>query len=390
MGRTALILVVLMSTIYAGVLIRLQNKMQDIGFIINRNMLAKEAESVSDYALRIAVRNSVHHGLQAEPEGFTSLSIPFSDFNVGNCVIDSIDYVFVSNANRYIARTYVRGSMQGQSIAYPAEIAFNFPLSGISGTPNCFYLEMDQPQFNPSFNMVYDSSENGNDAFFYGAVSTRPMGSGVNGWKCASFESGGGWISHPGNASMQVNSNFTLVNFAKIRQGQSAATLVWMASNPFDTATPSGSNPGQNLRYKPTGAIWYSGGNMRFSATTTDYQYLEVAVPFTPDGNWPHNKDKWHFFALTYDRGVLKAYINGTLRGTTTATGTVNAITNTYGFSLGRKDIRTLGPGGNSEYMYMYGLMDQVGLYNITLTAAQIFNFYQSVINPADILYIKD
>lgn len=363
--------------------------MQDVSRIIARNMITKEAESVSDYALRCAVRDSQIYGLQATPDLFTSLTIPYNGFTLGNCLLDSIRYTYFDDEDRFLAKTYVRGFLQGQSIDYEAQIAFNFPLSGISGSPNCFYLEMDQPQFNPSFNRVYDTSDNGNDGYFYGDISTRPMGQGVNGWKCASFGSSGGWISHPGNASMEVNSTFSIVAFAKIRQGHANATLVWLASNPFDTTVGGGGNPGHNLRYKPTGAIWFSGGNMRFTATTVDREVLELAIPFTPDGKWPHNKDPWHFFALTYNRGTLKAYINGVLRGTVSCNGLKSALTNSYGFSMGRKDLRAAGTL-TSEYMYMYGLMDQVGLYNIALTAAEIYNFYQGVINPANIHFIKD
>ncbi|MDZ4122108.1 MAG: LamG-like jellyroll fold domain-containing protein [Candidatus Cloacimonadaceae bacterium] len=189
---------------------------------------------------------------------------------------------------------------------------------------------------------------------------------------------------------MEVNSNFTIVSFAKIIAGHPAATLVWLPSNPFDTGVAVDGNPGQNLRYKPTGGIFFSGGNMHFTVTTQGYHSVTVSVPFTPDGEWPHNRDPWHFFGLTYGGGVLRAYINGVLRGTATAPGNQNALTNTYGFTLGRKDIRVLGAGGTSEYMYMLGLMDQVGLYNRTLSAAEMYNFYTAVINPADILYIKD
>ncbi len=390
MGRSLLIIVVLMSTIYAGISLSMQRKMLSLPHITARNMINKEAESVSDYALRTAVRNSVALGLQAQTGSFTKITTIYDNFKVGKCIIDSISYTFVESANHYRAITYVRGSLHGIDVQYPAEIAFNFPLSMLTGTPTCFYLEMDQPQFNPSFNMVYDTSDNANDAFFHGDVDTRPMGSGVNGWKCASFGIGGGWIQHPGHSSMEVESNFSLVVFAKIRAGHPAATLMWIPSDPYDTAIAVDDKPGQNLRYKPSSAIWFSGGNMNYTVTTTDYQVLQLSIPFVPDGQWPHNKDKWHFFGLTYNRGVLKAYVNGILRGSTTAGYLVNAIRNTYGFTLGRKDIRILGSGGSSEYMYMYGLMDQVGLYDRTLSDAEMYNFYQAVINPADILYIKD
>ncbi len=391
MGRAALILVVLMSTIYAGIMINLQKRLYDLPRIISRNMLQKEAESVSDYALRTAVRNSVFHGLQAQPGQLTHVPVEYDGFNVGNCVIDSISYIFDEHYSRYLAHSYVRGSLMNHEISYHAEIAFDFPLPGsVSGTPNLFYLEMDQPQFNPSFNRVYDTTPNANDGFFYGDISTRPMGSGANGWKCASFGSGGGWISFPGSSTTVVSGTFTIVAYAKIRQGHPNATLVWLASNPYDTGTSSAAGPGQNLRYKPTGAIYYTGGNMIFTVTAEGYQVLSVSVPFVPDGKWPHNRDPWHFFALSYNMGTLKGYINGVLVGTAYASGVKAALPSDYGFTLGRKDIRVLGPGGTSEYMYMFGLMDQVGLYNVALTPEQIDDFYHGTLQPARIWYIKD
>ncbi len=391
MGRTALILVVLMSTIYAGIMINLQRRLYDLPRIISRNMLQKEAESVSDYALRTAVRNSVFHGLQAEPGVLTQVHIPYTNFTVGNCIIDSINYVFDAHYSRYLAQSFVRGSLMNQEISYEAEIAFDFPIPGsVAGTPNVFYLEMDQPQFNPSFNRVYDTSPNANDGFFWGDVTTRPMGSGANGWKCASFGIGGGWIDFPGSGSTVVSSAFTILTYAKIRQGHANATLVWLASNPFDTGSSSAAGPGHNLRYKPTGGIYFTGGNMVFTATTSGHHVVTVTAPFTPDGKWPHNRDPWHFFALTYNMGTVRGYINGVLVGTAYAPGVMEALPSIYGFSLGRKDIRVLGPGGNSEYMYMYGLMDQVGLYNTALTADQINDFYHGTLQPARIWYIKD
>lgn len=384
-----IVVVVLMGTIYMGIMMSLQKTLLRMPDVMVRQLLSKEAEAVSDYALRTAVRNSVTLGLQASEGSILKVSEVFDNFQIGNCVIDSIQYAFVESGNHYRAITHVRGTSLGQTIHYPAEIAFNFPISQVVGNPDCFYLEMDQPQFNPAFNRVYDSSEHGNDGFFHGAISTRPNGSGVNGWKCASFESSGGWIDFPGNASTEVSGNFSMVCFAKIRQGQSVATLLWLPSDPYDTTVSTGVHPGQDLRYKPTGGIWYQGGNLHFSSVNTAYTQTTITVPFTPDGKWPHNKDKWHFFALTYNNGILKAYVNGVLKGTAYQA-TLPAIPSTYGFTLGRKDIRNLGSGGTSEYMYMYGLMDQVGLYNRTLSDAEIFNFYNGVINPAEILYIKD
>jgi len=397
MGRSVLITVLLMSTLYAGIMMSLQNKLFELPDIVTRNMLNKQAESVSDYALRTAVRNSVALGMQASPDSVLRWNEHYANFNVQQCRIDSIKYTFIDTASSYRAQTWVSGRLGGQTTQYRAEIAFNFPLIEIVGDPNCFYLEMDQPQFNPAehWNQVIDSSANHNDGLFYGNISTRPMGQGANGWKCASFEEGGGYITHPGNASMEVNSNFSVVSFAKIREGHPAATILWMASDPYDTnSSYTDANgiyhPGQNLRMKPALAIYYENGYMYFTATTTTYQPVTVSVPFTPQGKWPHNKDQWIFFGLTYNRGILKAYINGALVGTNFSGFPFSAMTTKWGFSMGRRDIRTTSGLASGFYKYMFGLLDQIGLYNRTLSDAEMAGFYGQVINPANILYIRD
>ncbi|MDP3113193.1 MAG: LamG-like jellyroll fold domain-containing protein [Candidatus Cloacimonadaceae bacterium] len=396
MGRSMLIVVLLTSTLYAGIMMSMQRSLFSLPDIVSRNMLQKQAESVSDYALRTAVRNSVSLGMQASPASVTQWTVRYTNFNVQNCKIDSIKYSFVETANRYRAQSYVRGSLMGRTIQYPAELAFNFPLIHIVGNPNCFYMEMNQPQFNPSehFNQVDDSSPNENDGLFYGDVTTRPMGQGVDGWKCASFGSAGGWITHPGNASMQVNSNFSVVSFAKIRAGHPAATIIWLASDPFDKNTPYTDvngvyHPGQNLRFKPTLGIWFESGNMHFTAVNTAFNAVTVSIPFTPQGQWPHNSDAWVFFGLTYSNGILKAYIDGVLLGTNSAGSPHPAITNTYGYSIGRRDVRNW-DGTTIAHQYMYGLLDQIGLYNRTLSDAEMAGFRNQVLAPANIQYIRD
>lgn len=398
MGRSMLIVVVLMSTIYAGILVSLQKKLFDIPDLVSRNMLQKQAESVSDYALRTAVRNSVSLGMQASPDSVLNWTVRYNNnFRIQNSRIDSIKYAFINDRNHYRAQAWVSGKIGNQTTTYRSELAFNFPLIQIVGNPNCFYLEMDQPQFNPSqhYNQVIDTSPNLNHSWFYGNISTRPMGEGANGWKCASFEEGGGYITHPGNASMEVNSNFSIVSFAKIRSGHPAATIIWMASDPFDTnQSYTDANgvyhPGQNLRMKPNSAIYYENGNMYFTATNTMYNQVTVTVPFIPQGQWPHNKDQWIFFGLTYNNGILKAYINGELRGTNWGGWPFPALTNKYGFSIGRRDIRTTTGLASGFYKYMFGLLDQIGLYNRTLSDAEMAGFYNQVLAPANILYIRD
>ena len=388
-----------MTAIYSSVLVSMQRRLLDLPRIIQRNQLTKQAESVSDYALRTAIRYSVFYGLMAGPNEVIMWNQEYNGFQIQDCQIDSIRYTFVGDthgdgSNHYRAISYVSGEAQGQTIQYRAELAFSFPLVALLDLDYNIHLEMDQPQFNPSqnWNHVIDTSDHENHALFVGDVDTRPMGQGVDGWKCASFGSGGGYIYHAGNETMEVASNYTLLAFAKIRAGHPAATLVWLPPDPDDpnfTGTVSGWG---TVRKQPTGGIWYQSGNMYFRATTVDGTLITVSAPFTPDGKWPHNKDKWHFFAITFDRGRVKGYINGLPVGTSTNPlfpfYRPNAVQN-KGIYLGREYFGTP-QAGDPAFKYMYGLMDQVGMLPTTLTDAEIWAYYNLIINPADIQYIRD
>lgn len=392
MGRAVIIIALLIGSVYGGIMLRMQSRMFKLPQMQVKQYIEKEAESVSDFALRSAIRNSVFLGLQANAGTITNLTQNFNNYGIGNCVLDSIRYTFTGVQGQYRAQSYVRGALHGKNVEHLAEIAFSFPVSSLFGKPDCFYLEMDQPQFNPSpsWNHVIDTSGNNNHGWFWGDVTTRPMGYGANGWKCASFGSAGGWIDFVGNATTEVSSNFTLIAFAKIREGSSVSTIVWLPSDPYDTASPGLGHPGMNLRYKPTAGIWFSGGNLHFSSVTTAGLQSTVSIPFTPLGRWPHNRDQWVFMGLTFANGTLKAYINGLPVGTSSSGGAFPAIRSRYGFTIGRKDIRALGSGGTSEYMYMFGLIDQVGMYRRTLTDAEMLGLYSDIVSPASMQYVKD
>jgi len=395
MGRAMLIVSVLMATIYAGIMTSLQRNLLSVPSIIARNVLSKQAESVSDYALRTAIQNSVAYGEMAGDEGLMKWDDHYTGFNIQNCSIDSIKYTLVTNtSNSFRAVSYVSGNLLGKSIQYQAEIAYSFPLISVIDLDWSIYLEMNQPQFNPAFDMVYDSSDNENDANFVGNVDTRPHGTGVDGWKCANFNesSGGsidGYIWHDGNSSMEVSSNFTLMCFAKLTRGVSAATFQWLPPDPND---PNINGLGWgNVRKKPTGAIWFQNNTVYFTVTTVDGVTIQTSTPFTPDGKWPHNKDAYYHFALTYNRGQVKGYKNGVLVGTAQ-----NVLYPFYkpaairnkGFYLGREYYGT--PQSGDTFHYMVGDMDQAGLVPRTLTDGEIASYYNLTINPATIHYIRD
>lgn len=408
MGRAMLIVVVLMGTIYAGIMTHLERNLFSLPVIISRNMLQRQAESVSDYALRTAVRNSVALGMMAGPDSVTHWNEIYANFNIQNCHIDSIRYSFVESEDAYRAISWVSGDLMGRHINYRAEIAFNFPLSALIGDPNCFYLEFDQSQYNSGhLSIIEDSSANNNHGSVVenagstdDYVSTRPKGYGVDGWKCLSLgkngatatEAGKGYIYHPGNASMTVSPNFSIVVWAKVRHEASESVLVWLPSDITDPdLTANGVGYG-NVRKQPTGAIWYTGNQMHFAATTVNGLFVDASTAFTPKGEYPYNKDQWIMLGMTYDRGKVKGYINGLPVCTATnplyGLGVRRDAVQNAGFYIGREFFSNFGAG--DSYRYMWGLLDQAGLWNRTLTDAEMLGWYQQTLNPADLLYVRD
>ncbi len=393
MGRALMVVVILMSTIFAGIVISMQRHLLKVPETITSNLIRREAENISDYALRKAVARASFLGASVNPGWVTNVTEHYTNFRVGNTFVDSIRFRFHSGNQNFRAFTHVRTVKQGITYPYRAEIAFNFPMAEIVGTPNCFYYEFNQPQFHGANEFIRDSSPNQNTGEPMNHMGTRPHG-GADSWKYAYFDGVDDYIRRDDHPSLRLGGELTVVIFAKIDEDRITSTLVWIPSNPFDTNVPTAHGPGHNLRYKPTAGIWYTSNPRRinFGVTQNNNELTVATYPFVADGKWPHNKDPWHFFALTFNRNTrtLKGYHNGVLVTQVTASSGAPVQENTFGFQIGRRDIRVLGPGGNSEFMYMKGGLDQGGLWNRELSAAEIFSFYNSVINPADILYIRD
>lgn len=400
MGRTMLLVTILMTTIYAAIMTTLQRNVLAMPNIIARSILTKQAESVSDYALRNAVQNSIYYGQQTGEEAYIKWDEYYDNFKIQDCHVDSINYTFVSGTNKsYRAISHVSGELMGQTVKYRAEIAFSFPVVAILDMDYCIYLEMNQPQFNPGVgDMVWDTSDNDNDANFAGNVDTRPHGSGVDGWKAASFNesSGGvdGRIWHDGNATMVVASNFSIITFAKINQGSPRATLVWLPIDPNGAGVATAG--WGNVRRSPTGSIWYNNNRIYFTATAPAFGTgspvtIQCDAAYTPVGKWPHNKDPWHHFALTYNRGVVKGYINGL--PVATASNPLQAIHKPAAFQnkgiyLGREFYGTWQSG--DVFNHFRGMMDQVGLVPRTLSDAEIATYVSQVLTPTTVQYIRD
>jgi len=132
--------------------------------VLIKNQLEKEAESVSDFVLRDAVRGAnskefletmmdiagseignemaftVYYGV---PEGSQALVEPA--WKIGNCEVEKITYTYHMNEDNYKVQTKIRGAMQGVEIFREAEMAFSYPMTVLGKVePNIVYLEFEQ------------------------------------------------------------------------------------------------------------------------------------------------------------------------------------------------------------------------------------------------------
>ena len=89
-------------------------------------------------------------------------------------------------------------------------------------------------------------------------------------------------------------------------------------------------------------------------------------------GTDPLPANSWSYLAETYDGSTLRLYVNGTQVAATAHTGSIASSTN------------PLQIGGDSIYgQYFAGLIDEVRVYNVALTAAQIQTDQTTPVNPA-------
>lgn len=84
-----------------------------------------------------------------------------------------------------------------------------------------------------------------------------------------------------------------------------------------------------------------------------------------------YNDGDWHFFSVVFDRsGNVFRYIDGSSFGTDTGISSVGSISVGKNFTIGKRDHTT--PN------YYSGTLDEIGIWNRTLTGAEILELYNS------------
>ncbi|MDD2361128.1 MAG: hypothetical protein PHE66_11925, partial [Syntrophaceticus schinkii] len=191
MGRASLMFVILMTSIFASVLVRVQRSIGGVPDVLIRNQLNKEIENISDFVLRAAVRNanskdfldSVLSGTEIIGELTHIQNFAIGERRIGNCDVLSLEYSYAHTADHYKVKTHIRGFMQGVEVFRDAEMAFSFPMVTLGKVaPNVVYLEFERlllfpwlfDIFNLNNRFLPDSSPNNYGGQFHGFSFISP------------------------------------------------------------------------------------------------------------------------------------------------------------------------------------------------------------------------
>lgn len=333
MGRASLVFVILMTSIFAGVLVRIQSNIAGVPDVLIRNQLNKEIENVSDYVLRAAVRNanseeflnSVLSGADVVGQISHTQTFAEGEKRIGNCDILSIEYSYAHSGDHYKVKTHIRGFMQGVEVFRDAEMAFSYPMATLGKVvPNVVYLEFERLllftwltdiiewltgiEFNNR--MLADSSGNYYESDFNGFSLISPaapytidedaLDEEVDSWGGAyskrylKFNGYNNWVNVnnklPVDSVLVTDTEFSLMCFAKIdKNGRNASllsgdrrdqqgTLLWIPSEYNES----------DMQHKPSAAIYFettnknsATGKMHYVITLEDKSELRVTIDYT-------------------------------------------------------------------------------------------------------------
>ncbi|MEK7604750.1 MAG: LamG domain-containing protein [Patescibacteria group bacterium] len=263
----------------------------------------------------------------------------------------SIDDVRVYNrvlSTSEIKQIYAQGggATVGQAITATSTAAGL--ASGLVG-----YWTLDGKDVNWATGNVTDRSGSGNSGSLTGMSTTTTPVSGKIG-QALKFDGVNDFVNlGTGTLGISAGSTaITLSSWVYVRNFQSYPAMIGksVAGSPFGGWQINANGDSGNK----------FGGGMNISNTWT-------AV--TSDATYSTNR--WYLVTMTYDGGALRLYVNGVLAKTTVAAGTIQYKDVNSSVYIGRN------PASDTPVQYLSGSLDDVRVYNRTLTPAEIRLLYK-------------
>ncbi len=454
MGRASLMFVILMTSIFASVLVRVQRSIGGVPDVLIRNQLNKEIENISDYVLRTAVRNanseeflnSVLSGADVVGQISHTQTFAEGEKRIGHCDILSIEYSYAHSGDHYKVKTHIRGFMQGVEVFRDAEMAFSYPMVTLGKVaPNVVYLEFERlllfPWLFDLLNMnnrfLPDSSPNSYGGQFHGFSFISPtapyyikdnVDDDVESWGGAyskrylKFNGVDNWIEvenklpvgSEDTEALDTDTEFSLMCFAKIDKlgrkiffstpdhRKQQGTLIWI---PSDNTNPA-------LKYKPSAGIYFEtlnvdspAGKMHFIVTRSDQDTLMVSVPYTRTAevwtrkwllvyyyiiNSNHTRFPWSSYGLTYETKDEQSILTAYIDGIQVGQRIKEGAVRAHKSEYGMILGRMSYETEANGYRYFFGIMDQAGMDDRTFSPSEMLLWHRGVMKSTLVQYIRD
>jgi hypothetical protein len=164
-----------------------------------------------------------------------------------------------------------------------------------------------------------------------------------------SFNGSSGRVALPNNASLNLTGDLTLEAWVKPSAVDNAQAVVAKAGSAASVSNRQFRLGLTNGQWR--GTLWDTSGGT----------YNAIAATAPAAGTWQH-------VVFTVSGSSLTIYVNGVQSGTATFSGTRNAVNS--GSAIAR-----LGDGSRE---FFAGTVDEVAIYNVALTAAQVQAHYSA------------
>ena len=123
MGKLLIIILLVLTVVFAAIAVSVQSKSADIPDLISSNISEIKAKSLSNEALMYSIRQLNQGSLSVSQTGVSQI---FSNFDVLDGTIDSIKYVMVGSGDTLNITSYVTANVNGKRTQYQsiAEILY--------------------------------------------------------------------------------------------------------------------------------------------------------------------------------------------------------------------------------------------------------------------------